>query len=78
MPFNGRKLEPEVRFLTAYDLPLSLRLPDSAPGVGSFQLAVIVAMVAVGMVKPPLNEVIDMIAMGNCFVAAVRTMNMIF
>lgn len=38
--------------------------------------AVIVAMAIMGMVEMPINQVIDMIAVRNCLVAAGRTMDM--
>jgi len=43
-------------------------------GGGQFQLAVIVAMVAVMVVQMALHKVIDVIPMGHCLVAAVCPM----
>jgi len=45
---------------------------------GHFQLAVIVAVVAVTVVQVAFHQVIDVISMGHCLVAAVCPMNMRF
>jgi hypothetical protein len=45
-----------------------------APLLGQLNAAVVVAMVAVGMMQVPVHQIIDMVAMGDRLVAAARGM----
>jgi hypothetical protein len=45
---------------------------------GNFDFAVIVAVVAVGMVKVSIHQIVNVVAMRHGFVSAIRSMNVVF
>lgn len=56
---------------------LERRCASTQPNSCQLDRPMVVAVVAVGMVQMAIDEVVDMIAMGNCFMPTPRAMDMV-